>query len=168
MRRGSEGFTYLGLMLAIAVSSAALAAGAEVWHTAVKRERERELLFVGDQFRRAIGLYYRAAPGSEKKYPLSLEDLLKDPRQLSTQRYLRRLYRDPVSGKAEWGLIQAPEGGIMGVHSLSDEAPLKTADFAEADESLEGKTQYSQWAFVYRPKPTGTPQTALDVPGEKK
>lgn len=155
MRRGSEGFSYLGLMLAIAVSSAALAAGAEVWHTALKREKERELLFVGDQFRQAIGLYYRATPGPVKKYPHSIEDLLKDPRQPGVQRYLRRIYRDPLSGKAEWGLIASPEGGIMGVHSLLDETPLKTGNFTEADRSFEGKTQYSQWMFVYQPKPAG-------------
>lgn len=153
MSRGNGGFTYLGLMLAIAVSSAALAAGVEVWHTALKREKERELLFVGDQFRRAIELYYRAAPG--RKYPLSLEDLLKDPRQPGVRRYLRRLYRDPVSGKAEWGLIMAPGGGIMGVHSLSEEAPLKIGNFAERYQDFEGKTQYSQWMFVYQPRSAG-------------
>jgi len=48
------GFTYLGLLAIIAVMGVVMVGTGEVWHIAQKREKERELLFVGDQFRRAI------------------------------------------------------------------------------------------------------------------
>jgi hypothetical protein len=41
------------------------------------------------------------------------------------QRYLRRIYRDPMTSKTEWGLVQSVDGRIMGVHSLSKDKPLK-------------------------------------------
>lgn len=52
------GFTYLAVLAMIAIIGIALAVTGEVWHIALKREKERELLFVGDQFRRAINSYY--------------------------------------------------------------------------------------------------------------
>ena len=79
-----------------------------------QREKERELLFIGNQFRQAIERYYERSPGELKKYPASLEELLKDNRFVTTQRHLRRIYRDPMTGNTEWGMVNAPEGGIMG------------------------------------------------------
>ena len=72
---------------------------------ALKREKEKEgeLLFVGDQFRRAIRLCYEHTPGRGRRYPERLEALLMDPRHPSTQRYPRKIYPDPVSGSAKWG-----------------------------------------------------------------
>lgn len=151
----AQGFTYIGVVLAVAVSGALLAAGSVVWSQQAQRERERELLLIGKEFRRAIGLYYERTPGAAKRYPERLEDLLRDDRYLSMQRYLRRIYRDPLTGKPEWGLIQAPAGGIMGVHSLSNSRPTKTGGFDEAERDLDGKTRYSDWQFVYTP-PTAT------------
>jgi len=85
-----------------------------------QREKEAELIWIGNQFREAIGLYCQRSSGSVKRYPEKLEDLLEDRRFLNRQRYLRKIYADPVSAKAEWGLVQAPEGGIAGVYSLAD------------------------------------------------
>ena len=151
--RTEGGFTYLGLIFAIAVMGGVLAAAGEVWHTAQTRERERELLFVGNQFRQAIGSYYESSPGAVKRYPQALEDLLRDPRHPGVKRHLRKLYADPISGKPEWGVVKGADGGIMGVHSLSEEQPLKTANFRDADRAFEGKTRYADWLFVYKPKP---------------
>ena len=64
--------------------------------------------------------YYEHAPDPGHRYPLSLEALLKDPRYPATQRYLRRIYADPVGGGTEWGLVKGPGGEIYGVHSLSE------------------------------------------------
>lgn len=113
---GERGFTYLGALLLVAVSGAALAAFAGAWSHAREREKQAELRWVGGQFRQAIGLYYERSPGV-KRYPERLEDLVEDKRFLTTQRYLRRVYADPVTGKADWELIPAPAGGMMGVRS---------------------------------------------------
>lgn len=79
----------------------------EVYSLAIKREKEAELLYIGRLYREAIKQYYLSSPGSVQKYPASLEDLRKDPRSLVTRRYLRRLYPDPITGKA-FAVIAAP------------------------------------------------------------
>lgn len=149
-----SGFTYLTMLFAVAVMSAGLAATGVVWTTASQREKEKELLFVGDQFRQAIALYHLRTPGTIKRYPEKLEDLIKDNRYLSTQRYLRKIYVDPMTGKSEWGLVAAPNGGIMGVYSLSNAQPIKKSGFANADSRFEDGQRYSDWKFIYETPPS--------------
>lgn len=60
---------------------------------------------MGDQFRQAIARYYLMSPGTVKLYPASFEDLLKDLRFVSTQRHLRKIYRDPMTHTTQWGLV---------------------------------------------------------------
>src|SRR5690606_33668362 len=79
-RRRERGFGYIGLLVLVALMGVALAAAGQVWHTAQQREKERELLFAGGQFRRAIAQFYANTPGKARRYPLHLEELLQDPR----------------------------------------------------------------------------------------
>ena len=154
MRAGKheQGIAYLALLIAIAVIGVGIAAAGVVWSEASQREKERELLFVGEQFRRAIQLYYESGV-LEKKYPPTLDALLQDSRFPATRRYLRRIYRDPMSGTAQWGLLRAPDGGIMGVFSLHDDVVAwKRANFSQQLAGLEGKTRTSAWVFSYVPK----------------
>jgi hypothetical protein len=81
------GFAYLIAVFALAVSGALLGMASVVWHQEAQRARERELLRVGEEFQRAIGLYYERTPGAVKKYPETLNQLLRDDRYLSLQRY---------------------------------------------------------------------------------
>lgn len=161
MRSGSSrrqcGFTYLALLVAVAILGIGLVAGSEVWSQSRQREKERELLFIGEQFRQAIGLYYERTPGAVKRYPQKLQDLLEDRRYLSLQRYLRKIYADPMTGKPDWGVVPAPGGGIMGVYSQSGERPLKSANFPEAHAAFESAQRYSQWRFVHQPVHLGVP-----------
>lgn len=143
-----RGFGYIGLLIVVAMMTAALGAAGEVWRTAQKREKEQELLFVGDQFRRALGRFHANTPGKVRRYPTRLDELLLDPRHPGVRRYLRQVYRDPITGHAEWGLVQAANGEILGVYSLSEERPLKQANFRLADRDFEGKMKYSQWVFM--------------------
>jgi type II secretory pathway pseudopilin PulG len=147
------GVTYLAVLLLVALMGATLGAAGVLWHTAQMREKERELLFVGNEYRRAIQLYYLSSPGGVRQYPRELADLVRDPRQPAVKRYLRKLYRDPMTGKPEWGLVKNPDGSIAGVYSLSDAAPFKTANFSKGDADFEGKEKYSDWKFVYRETP---------------
>jgi type II secretory pathway pseudopilin PulG len=157
-----RGFTYLTALFIVAILTGGLALAGEVWDTSAKREKEAELLFVGHQYRRAISLYHDSTPGPVKRYPRTLEDLIKDPRHPSTQRHLRRLYPDPLGGK-EWGLVKAPDGGILGVHSLSEDKPLKAAGFKVRDAGFEGVQKYAEWKFVHLP----AAQPAPAKPGAK-
>lgn len=169
-RRNQQGFTYLALLFAVALTGIALAATGVIWSTERQREREQELLFVGDQFRTAIATYYLRSPGLVKRYPAKLGDLLKDNRFLGVKRHLRQIYIDPITDTHEWGLVTAPEGGIMGVFSTSTKQPIKQARFPDRFADFEGKTTYAGWSFVYRPEtPVNTPQQRLStVPGAAK
>jgi type II secretory pathway pseudopilin PulG len=156
------GFTYLVVLSVIVLMGAGLAKAGELWQTAQKREREEELLFIGNEYRRAIQLYYINTPGPVKRYPRELADLLKDVRQQGIKPHLRKLYRDPITGKAEWGLVTAPDGGIAGVFSLSEAEPLKKANFKYVDRTFAEKMRYADWVFVYGIAPPGpaAPSTA--------
>ena len=163
------GFAYLIALFTLAVSGALLGMASVVWHHEAQRARERELLRVGEEFQRAIGLYYERTPGAVKKYPDSFDQLLRDDRYLSLQRYLRRIYQDPMTGKPDWALVQAPAGGIMGVHSRSADIPIKKAGFSEQQKMLEGAATYAGWRFVYEPPrvitpPASTPPSAPRQP----
>ncbi len=146
-RASQHGFTYVWLLVAVAVMAAGLAAIGEVASTAAKREKEAELLFVGDLFARAIAEYHASSPGAPQ-YPQKLEDLLADNRYPNARRYLRRIYPDPMTGRADWVLARGPGGGIVGVHSQSLDRPLKTGNFPRGYESFAGATTYSAWRFV--------------------
>ncbi len=151
-RSRSRGFTYLAVLIAVAITAGALAAAGGVYSHVAQREKERELLFVGEQFRQAIALYYWRTPGGAHQYPKSLEALLEDKRWPTTQRYLRKLYRDPLTGTADWGIVEAPGGGIMGVYSRSEEVPIKTGGFAARWTAFEEARNYADWKFVFSPE----------------
>lgn len=146
MNSGSQqrGFTYLAALLLVGVVGLGLAATAETWSHARQREKETELLWIGEQFRQAIGLYYQRTPGAVKRYPEKIEDLLEDKRYLSAQRYLRRIYRDPMTGRTDWAVVAAPGGGIMGV---------KSSATAESIRRHKDAKRYADWTFVYEPPP---------------
>jgi type II secretory pathway pseudopilin PulG len=146
--RAERGFTYLLLLAVVATMGIVLATAGEVWHMALKREKEQELLFVGDQFRRAFALYTQHTPGNSRRYPLSLEELLKDSRSPGVARYLRKIYPDPITGSTQWGLIKGPNGEIFGIHSLSEDEPVKKNGFSLPDLRFEGRTKYSDWVFM--------------------
>lgn len=150
MRKAEQGFTYVALLFAVAIIGVGLAAKGVEWDRSAQRAKESELLFVGSEFRRAIALYYYRSPGPVQEYPQSLEDLLEDRRYPGTQRYLRRIYRDPMTGKAEWGAIIAG-GRIIGVHSLSTGQPIKSGNFSEANREFAEKNSYSEWHFIFAP-----------------
>jgi type II secretory pathway pseudopilin PulG len=152
MRAGEGGFTYVALLIAIAVLGIGLAATGQVWSLASQREKEKELLFAGREFRNAITAYAKNTPGPVPRYPVKLEDLLNDNRYPGVKRYLRRIYRDPMTGKAEWGLVQAPGGGIQGVYSLSTGKPIKVAGFDYEDRMLAGAATYADWRFFHQPE----------------
>ena len=142
----ARGFTYLTVLFMVAILAGGLALIGEVWHTSSMREKEAELLFVGHQYRKAIERYYLSGP--QRQYPRELAHLLKDPRRPGTERYLRRIYDDPVTGQP-FALEKAPDGGILGVRSTSEEKPFKTGGFKVRDAAFEGAAKYADWKFVH-------------------
>ncbi|OQW86639.1 MAG: hypothetical protein BWK72_16255 [Rhodoferax ferrireducens] len=140
-----RGFGYMLVLFALAAMGLTLAGAGQVWHTTAQRDKELELLFIGNQFRQAIGAYYTLTPGEVKQYPATLQELLEDKRFPYPRRHLRQLYRDPMTGSTQWGLVKVGDR-IMGVHSLS-EAPAFKTDFQGRDAAFAGTTHYGQWVF---------------------
>jgi hypothetical protein len=141
----------VGVLLLLALIGLASALTVSVGALLQQRSNEEELLFVGAQFANAFRSYTDATPAGQRPHPAKLEELLRDPRYPGIKRHLRRLYVDPITGTQEWGLIAAPGGGLMGVHSLSQKAPIKVAGFDPPFIALGDKTKYSEWHFGFVP-----------------
>jgi hypothetical protein len=147
----NRGFAYLMVMMMIAGIGISLARLIDGWHDGMQREREKQLLFAGHQIRNAIVHYYEHAPPKAPKFPMSLTDLLRDPRQPNTVRHLREIYRDPMTGSDDWGLVKTAAGEIMGVYSRAPGEPVKQGNFALADRAFVGARSYADWVFVFSP-----------------
>lgn len=144
------GFTYMGLMMIIAISGIALAGVGIVWQQDMQREREKELLFIGEEYRKAIGSYYENSPNGTKQFPVTLQDLLIDNRGLTTQHHIRKLYLDPFMRDKNWDLIMA-DSRIVGIHSNSKLVPIKRTGFAAYYDAFSEAANYNDWRFFYTP-----------------
>ncbi len=147
MSRGERGFTYVGLLALIVLIGLLLSAAGEVAATAARRDRETQLLWTGHEYRAAIGRYF----SRRRAYPQTLDELLGSAPESTVQvRYLRQLYPDPMTNAADWVLLKAPGGGVMGVASSSKRAPLKTAKFDDvADRGFADAASYNEWEFTF-------------------
>ena len=152
-KQGERGFSYVMLMVAIVVIGVAMSVAARQWKTMVQREQEADLLAKGIEIQNALALYSatkkagRVMPG--EVYPQTLAELTKQPKP-----FLRKVYLDPV-GRAEWDLLRAPTGGIMGVRSKSRSQPIKQRAFPLVVRHFEGKPTYYDWVFQH-PSPSVT------------
>ena len=165
--RSQEGFTYIGILFVVALVGTQLAVAGVIWSFAQDRQKERELLFVGEQFRTAISRYYLNPQGPQKEYPKRLDDLVRDSRYPGTVRHIRKLYADPITGKVRWKLITTPDCSIIGVYSLSGKAPIKVGNFMPVQKPFENKQRYSDWRFIAGTVPNqsaGPPASATAPP----
>lgn len=151
--RAQRGFTYAALLIYLAIVSGAFAAIVSTGTTAQRREKEIELLYIGEQFRKAFKSYYDATPPGQNSYPSTLQALLKDPRFPTPKRYLRRIPLDPITGTVNWGQKAAPGGGIFGVYSMSDRQPIIIHSAVVSATSLGHQPKYSEWVFGYLRRP---------------
>jgi type II secretory pathway pseudopilin PulG len=149
--RNQRGATLMVVLVMIVVLGLSAGLAGSAWKTVVQRAKEEELLFRGDQYRRAIESYYQAQHGAAAgAFPQRLEDLLQDPRSLQRMRHLRRLFTEPFTG-GDWLLITDQGGRIKGVKSASELEPFKKDGFPKAYEKFRGAARYSDWEFVYDP-----------------
>lgn len=103
---GERGVLLVALLMAMTVMMILLTATAQGWTAIMKREREEELLFRGNQYIIAIRAYQAEHGG---QFPTDLEDLMKEgPRR---HRYIRQMFKDPFSEDGEWNLLfLGPDG----------------------------------------------------------
>ncbi|MGH9218934.1 MAG: hypothetical protein ACRD1W_06510 [Vicinamibacterales bacterium] len=167
--QGNRGYAMVALLVGMSVMAVLMGALLPVWTTMAKREKEAELVFRGNQYARAIGLFQRKFANTP---PPTIDVLVE-------QRFLRKKYKDPItnddfqplyanqamtpigpSGQQQQGqqrgtsaapggqLIQpgfgatgaTAAGGIIGVTSKSKDTSLKV---------FNGRTRYNEWAFVH-------------------
>ena len=169
-RRHSAGFTYLGLIILVAILGLVGAAGLKMGSLLQRNATEQALLDIGAQFSDALGSYAAATPAGQPQQPPSLKQLLNDPRFPATRRHLRQIFVDPITGKADWGVIYlAGDVGVVGIYSLSNARPLKVGNFDQRFQGFEGKTHYSDWKFIMADKllaamPVPAPTPPLTAP----
>jgi hypothetical protein len=99
---------------------------------AFESEREKEQLLIdrGEQYTRAIQLYYLA---NNRRYPTSIDDLEK-----REKRFLRRRYVDPYTGKDEWRIIHT-NGGFL-TDSLVQKPPTAGDGQSQSAGNTSGNT----------------------------
>ena len=93
------------LLVGLSVMAVVMTMAMPVWSTAAKRAREDELVFRGEQYARAIGLYQRKYANA---LPPSIDVLL-------NERFLRRKYLDPITGGEFQALTGAAGQATPGV-----------------------------------------------------
>lgn len=162
--RGARGYAMAALLVSIAVMGILMSAAMPVWRQAARREKEAELVFRGEQYARAIGLYQRRFAAA---FPPSIDVLVE-------QRFLRRKYKDPMTEDGEFQVLYqasltasapgggsapstlsgpgsqtgpsaptrsiGPRGGVIGVVSKSEEASIRLYN---------DRDHYNEWLFVY-------------------
>jgi type II secretory pathway pseudopilin PulG len=147
------------LLVAMAIMAVFMSVALPVWRQAAQREKEEELIWRGQQYDRALQLFRRktSAPGAPNV------DIL------ISQKYLRRKYKDPITG----GDFEFKPVGPGGLRSLPPGVPqpqraegqliggVRSRSKAKSIRLLNGRDHYDQWEFTYVPynpnaKPPGT------------
>lgn len=146
------GFGYLTILVLLVGMSIALGVASERVDTAIKREKEKDLIFIGQQYQQALTRYYNQTPNA---LPANLVDLLSDNRSLKTKHHLRQLFLDPITNQA-WGVKRNAQNQITAVYSLSDQpfimSPKKIATIL-GEKSLMIK-RHSDLIFKFRASET--------------
>jgi len=146
------------LLVAMSVMAVVLSVALPAWSHLIRREREEELIFRGNQYARAINLYQRKYANAS---PANLDVLIKE-------RLLRKKFKDPLSpnedgefqmlylqnqstmggpgargtGSATGGSIgpsPSGRGAIIGVVSKNTGQSIRV---------YKGKTRYNEWQFI--------------------
>jgi type II secretory pathway pseudopilin PulG len=159
------------LLVGMSVMAVLMGALLPAWTTLATREKEQELVFRGNQYARAIGLFQRKFANTA---PPSIDVLVE-------QRFLRKKYKDPITSddfqpiyanQAAQG-VSAPAGATRPGEQASARlsTPAQQAQQAgvgnsgatgaggiigvtskSKDSSLKifnGRQHYNEWAFVY-------------------
>ncbi|MBI2840414.1 MAG: type II secretion system protein [Acidobacteria bacterium] len=146
-----SGFTLLTLLVAMSVMIILMTAAFELWSSVMRREREEELIFRGEQIVQSIRLYRKKFPGA---FPPSLK-------MLHEQKFLRRLYAEPMTEKGQWNLVLLAPGAEKSFvlvpdteHKASGGQPLRIVGVASQSKEKsariykEGADTYDKWLFT--------------------
>jgi type II secretory pathway pseudopilin PulG len=110
-----RGFTYIGLIVALEIGALVAASALKLGALVQRARSEQELLEAGIAFSNALKSYAEATSPGQSPHPASLKELLKDSRFPGIRRHLRKIFVDPMTGRAEWGIVYLGGGGGRGV-----------------------------------------------------
>ena len=124
-----RGYAMVVLIVGLSIMAVLMTAAMPVWKQIAQREKEAELVFRGEQYARAIGLFQRKnGPGT---LPPSFDVLVE-------QRFLRKKFKDPITddefvpvaltaGAATAGQTTPPRGSPPGRRRGPAEEPRRAA-----------------------------------------
>ncbi len=92
---GKSGYALITAIIAINIFAIFSLMAASMWQREAGRNNEKELIFRGNQ-------YVRAIENFKKKYPNTFP---KNIEILEKERFIRKLYTDPVSENGEWNYV---------------------------------------------------------------
>ena len=177
-----RGYAMAALIVGLAVMAVVMTAAMPVWKQMAQREKEEELVFRGESIAHAIGMFQRR---SANAYPPSIDILVQ-------QKFLRKKYKDPVTGDEFVPIAQSqqatqPGRGAQPAPTQGRGQPVggaaRTATPGGApiggiigvtskstDTSIrlyKGRSHYNEWAFIYTPPATagGGGAPGAGVPG---
>ena len=170
--RGNRGYAMAALLVGMSVMAVLMGALLPVWSHMATREKEEELVFRGNQYARAIGLFQRKFANTP---PPTIDVLVE-------QRFLRKKYKDPIT-KDDFQPIYANQptvpGGASSGPGGSQQAGQRGTPPAPAGQMLQagfnstgataaggiigvtsksketsikvfnGRQKYNEWAFVF-------------------
>jgi type II secretory pathway pseudopilin PulG len=178
---GEEGFLMAALLVGMAVTAIWMSTMLPTWRQQAQRQREDDLIFRGEQYARAIALYATKNNGA---LPTNIDDLVR-------QRYLRKKWKDPITGKdfmvlGAGSVTQPGQGGggegRGGSGQGGTPAPQQGAGIGAAgirgvySESTDtpirvyanapNAQQYSQWLFDYQSALIKMGRVGAGAPGQ--
>lgn len=136
-----RGNILLTAILLITIVSLVLAMAVQPVQTANQRVKERELIYRGEHLAEGLRRFY----ADNGRFPFELEELLD-----SDRRYVRRLYRDPMTNQGEWTLVYLTPGDLNAVKLLNsatrrllgaEETEVNSANVDERSPGLRGGAQ---------------------------
>jgi type II secretory pathway pseudopilin PulG len=123
-RARTDGYAMAAFLVALAVMAVMMTVAMPAWRQMVQREKEEELIFRGQQYVRAIGLFQRKYAAS---FPPNIDTLL-------SQRFLRHKYKDPMTEDGEFQVL----------YQMSAQQPGQTGRGATQTQGRGGPTSPNQ------------------------
>jgi len=116
--RGDAGFSMAALVIFLTAASILLTISVPSYVMQAKREQEKELIFRGEEYTRAIQKYQRTL----NLLPTSVDDLLSS----NGTRFLRKAYADPITGEPWRVIILNTDGTLTGSNVYQTMAAVPT------------------------------------------
>jgi type II secretory pathway pseudopilin PulG len=154
--RKDAGFSIAALIFLATAVSILIAAAYPAYQMQARREMEEELIFRGEEYARAIQKFHRKF----NVYPPSLDALL----ETNGLRFLRRPYKDPMTGKDFRVIFLNPDGTLTG-STLATQRINNTPLFG-APLQMMGSSPSAQPGSAQPVQPQGTQPGQPRSPGQ--